>query len=51
MSLVMGEERLTEKWDREEEKEYRNEGLVKRKQRGIPIRETDEGTAEDDSNI
>ena len=28
-----------------------NKGRVKRKQRGIPIRETDEGTAEDDSNI
>lgn len=24
---------------------------VKRNKRGIPIRETDEGTAEDDSNI
>lgn len=28
-----------------------SKSCLKRKQRGIPIRETDEGTAEDDSNI
>lgn len=31
--------------------EHWNKGCVKRNKRGIPIRETDEGTAEDDSNI
>lgn len=47
------EERWTEKRDADEDKIRNswNKGCVKGKQRGIPIREMDEGTAEDDSNI
>lgn len=39
-----------EKWDRSKEKR-KTQLKVKRKQRGIPIRKTDEGMAEDDSDV
>lgn len=40
-----------EKWGIEERGKAGYKGCVKKNQLGIPIRETDEGTAEDDSNI